>query len=261
MLRKAGTVFMIGMLTGAAMGSAQESPAPRLYPDRLYDSKSLLASADPAADPALSETPGPMSPKLAMLYSLILPGLGEYALGHRQRAAVFFVAEGAIWTSFIVFQSQGSHRKDLYREFASVHAGAGSRDDDDFYRTIGNYIASDGPFSANEQIRREARALFPDDPSLQDAYYAEHAYTGDDAWRWESEQILDRYQEMRDASISAYHKSEFSIGLLVANRLISVVDAGLLAARRNREVQAQTGFRWGIQADPDAALFTVSRTF
>jgi hypothetical protein len=196
-----------------------------------------------------------------MLYSLLRPGLGEYKLGYHERAKIFFVAEGAIWTSYFVFRSQGSHRKELYHEFAYVHAGAQPRDDDDYYRIIGNYIASDGPYSANEQVRREARALYPDNRTLQEEYFQAHAYTGDDAWTWESNALLDRYQGMRDSSISAYHQSEFSIGFLIASRLISVVDTGLLAARRKREAQTETGFHWGIEADPTAARLTVSRTF
>jgi hypothetical protein len=159
---------------------------------------------------------------------------------------VFFLAEGAIWTSYAVFQVQGAHRKDIYREFARVNAGVATRNDDEFYRIIGNYESSDGPFSANEQVRREARANYPDDRAKQEEYYQEHAYTGDDTWTWQSQAMLDTYQDMRDASLSAYHKSNFSLGLALANRLISVVDTGILAAKRATQ-QASTNWQtWAI---------------
>jgi len=263
MVRLMGILLLVATLApvAAAPVAAAGARAPPLHPDRLFDSRALIASVSDDPVPSLTLEQNQGNPRLAMLYSLLLPGLGEYTLGYHGRATIFFVAEGAIWTSYAVFRSQGSHRKNLYREFAQVHAEAKKRDDDDYYRTIGNYIASDGPFSANEQVRREARALNPDNRAAQDQYFEDHAYTGDDAWRWESAELLDRYTDMRDSSISAYHHSEFSIGFMVASRLISVVDTGLLAARRKREAKPETGFHWGIEAEPTGAHLTVSRTF
>ena len=168
-----------------------------LHPSRLYDASEVLRRAEskPGLLPAGSAQDARR--KRAMLYSLILPGLGEYSLGHKGRAKVFFAAEGAIWTLFGVFRIEGSHRRDLYREFAWVHAGVPERGDDDFYRIIGNYDSSEGPFSANEDVRRRARALFPNDPEAQRKYFEEHAYVGDDAWSWESGDLRERYRDLR----------------------------------------------------------------
>ena len=252
----------VAMSLASAIANAAIAGAPSLVPDRLYDSHSMLAQvAGQENEPAIAEAKAPSNSRVAMLYSLLLPGLGEYALGHHDRAKVFFVAEGAIWTSYAVFQVQGSHRKDLYQEFARVNAGVAKRDDDEFYRIIGNYVSSDGAFSANEQIRREARANYPDNRAQQEEYYQEHAYTGDDTWTWQSQASLDTYQDMRDASLSAYHKSNFSLGLAIANRLISVVDTGILAAKKSRADATTTGFRWNIEAQPSGARLLVSRKF
>jgi hypothetical protein len=257
-------VFGFALLVSLAAPMARVATAagPTLTPERLYDSHSVLAQvAAQENEPAVGEATVPSNSRVAMLYSLLLPGLGEYALGHHDRAKIFFVAEGAIWTSYAVFQVQGSHRKDLYQEFARVNAGVATRDDDEYYRIIGNYVSSDGPFSANEQVRREARANYPDDRVKQEEYYQEHAYTGDDTWTWQSQAMLDTYQDMRDASLSAYHKSNFSLGLAIANRLISVVDTGILAAKKSRANATTTGFRWNIEAEPSGARLLVSRHF
>jgi hypothetical protein len=260
MIRWVQSFILAGGLGCAAAHTV--SAAPPLGPERLYDSHSVLAQvAQQEGEPAVLEPATSSNSRVAMLYSLILPGLGEYSLGHHDRAKVFFVAEGAIWTSYAVFRVQGNHRKDLYREFAAVNAGVAKRDDDEFYRIIGNYTSSDGPFSANEQVRREARANYPDDRAQQEVYYQEHAYTGDDSWTWQSEALLETYQDMRDSSISAYHKSQFSLGLAIANRLISVVDTGILASKKNRGNATQTGFRWNIEAEPSGARLLVSRSF
>jgi len=261
-MNRRGVGLFVAMSLVSAITNAAMAGAPSLVPDRLYDSHSMLAQvAAQENEPAIAEAKAPSNSRVAMLYSLLLPGLGEYALGHHDRAKVFFVAEGAIWTSYAIFQVQGNHRKDLYQEFAHVNAGVPQRNDDEFYRIIGNYVSSDGPFSANEQIRREARANYPDDRAKQEEYYQEHSYTGDDTWTWQSQALLDTYQDMRDASESAYHKSDFSLGLAIANRLISVVDTGILAAKQSRANATTTGFRWNIEAEPSGARLLVSRKF
>jgi hypothetical protein len=258
--RAIGLTVWMGLCIGVTKTAM--AGAPVLAPDRLYDSRAMLAQvAAQENEPAVMEANGPSNSRVAMLYSLLLPGLGEYTLGHHDRAKIFFLAEGAIWTSYAIFRVQGAHRKDIYHEFARVNAGVASRDDDEFYRIIGNYVSSDGPFSANEQIRREARANYPDDRAKQEEYYQEHAYTGDDTWTWQSQAMLDTYQDMRDASESAYHKSDFSLGLAIANRLISVVDTGILAAKKSRANATTTGFRWNIEAEPSGARLLVSRQF
>jgi hypothetical protein len=200
-----------------------------------------------------------------MLMSLVVPGTGELYLGSPGRAAIFFVAEAAIWTSYAIFESQGNHRTDLYRQFASIHAGVPTREDDEFYRVMSNYIASDGPYSANERIRREARALYPNDLEEQQRYYQENAYTGENAWEWDSEASFDRFSEMRSSSLDSYQYANLSLGLLVANRIVSVVDCGLLSASKNREYEEQQKpqLSWNFTAGRDGpgARVVLSRSF
>ena len=259
--------LLVGILTGVlnpGAAAAEESPAHLLGPDRVYDSRELLRNVSVRQEPSLQLEQPEKSAKLAMLYSLLLPGLGEQYLGHTGRAKVFFVIEGLTWTSFAVFRIQGSHREDLYKEFARVHAGPSERNDSEFYRTIGNFIAADGPFSANEQVRRQARSIFPNDREAQDQFFAENAYTGDDAWEWESEDRLDAYKDLRTSSLDAYHRSELAVGVLVANRLLSVIDVGILASRRNSDhADNQAKLSWNLEADAKGpgAQVTLSRTF
>jgi len=252
--------------TSALAGDTEGNPF--LGPDRIYSSEALLAAvAETPDDPAaLADGPEPSAPngKLAMLMSLILPGTGELYLGSPGRAAIFFVAEAAIWTSYFVFTSEGNHRQDLYREFASIHAGLPAREDDEFYRVLSNFISADGPYSANERVRREARALYPNDRSKQDEYFAENAFAGDDAWEWDTDASFERFQEMRSASLDSYQYANMSLGLLVANRLISVVDTGLLAASKNREQAKQKPqLSWNFTAGRNGpgAQVVLSRSF
>ena len=258
-------VLIFGL--GAAPAGAGPGPVggsgPVLIPDRLFDSGDVLRQAQ--AEPGLDLTGAGQrkTTQKAMLYSLLLPGLGEYYLGHTTRAKAFFVAEGAVWTAFTVFRVQGNHRRELYREYAEINAGVPVRDDDDYYRVIGNFDSADGPYSANEQVRREARAIYPNQPDKQEEYFQDHAYLGDNAWEWGGTDQRLRFKDMRSSSIDSYHRADLSIGLAVANRILSVLDAGVLAARQHRDEDSAGRLSWDIDSGREGpgARITLARTF
>ena len=259
-------LFVIMATTWVAGPVAAQNEANRviLGPDRIYDSAALLQDTAVEPEANLQVEPKEKNVKLAMLYSLLLPGLGESYLGYKGRATAFFVVEGAIWVSFAAFRIQGDHREDLYKEFAEVHAGVAQRNDEEFYRTIGNFIGADGPFSANEQVRRQARSIYPDDREAQDEYFEENAYTGEDEWRWSSEGRLEAYGDMRSSAENSYHNSELAVGLLVANRILSVVDVGIIGARsKSEQADDQARLSWNFEAPQGGpgARVTLSRTF
>ncbi len=263
------TSILLAAGLGAVAAGAAADPGSRagLWTEgRVYDATAVLASVqsqDPTLEPqGLGETK-PKNGKLAMLYSLILPGLGEYYLGSKGRATGFFVVEGALWTTYFVSQGDGNHRQTQYKEFAQIHAGVDPRDDSDYYRTIGNYIGADGPFSANEQVRREARLIYPTDREAQEEYFNENAYTGDDAWLWDSTSDLARYQSMRQSSLDSYHTADLTLGLLLANRLLSVLDVGILSAKMNKNLENETTLSWSLDADArgPGANVVLSRAF
>jgi hypothetical protein len=266
MIKVQATILLVVVGALLAVPARGQTDRPLLVPERIYSAEAVLAAAQSEVDPAsdLGATPQPKSGKLAMLFSLVLPGTGELYLGAKGRAAGFLVAEGLIWTSYFVFEGQGAHREDLYKEFAHVHAGVAPREDDDYYRIIGNFIGSDGPFSANEQVRREARAIFPNDREKQEEYVQENSYQGGDTWQWDSSETFDRYREMRSSSQDSYENANLSLGLLVANRILSVIDVGLISAGQHREYKKnQTTVSWNVRAERKgpAATVIVSRTF
>src|SRR5881628_3525722 len=54
--------------------------------------------------------PSPLLPRQATyraaLLSAVLPGAGEYYIGHTSRALLMGTLEGAVWTSYITFRVQ-----------------------------------------------------------------------------------------------------------------------------------------------------------
>jgi hypothetical protein len=231
------------VLAAPARAAVVTPPGAPAFALPAVDGKSLLLAqiggrgARPEEKPDV-ELPGEqkINPKKAMLYSLLIPGLGQQAAGRGERARVFYAIEAGIWTSFAVFRIQGDDRKDRYIDYAEFAAGVdGSGKDDNYWRTLAQYERSDpGPGSANEFIRRQARALYPGDLAAQQRYFEENGYFGEETWDWQNADNLAKYRELRTKSLDSYDRAELSIFAAIANRVVSVIDAARVAGQANR---------------------------
>jgi len=56
-----------------------------------------------------------------MLYSAILPGLGEYSMGHTNRAYLFLGIEALVAGTWFTFNQKGLNTQDEYRAYADKH--------------------------------------------------------------------------------------------------------------------------------------------
>ena len=164
--------------------------------------------------------------------SLLLPGLGHRALGHMGRAEAMMSAEAGIWIGYGSLRIQGQIRKDSYVEMAQAFAGvpkAGGRSDD-YYRLLGDFRDSS---QYNDEVRRDARARFPDDLAGRAAYFESHRMPADRVWSWDSSADWRRYRDKRGDSLRSFKRSQYMIGLAVANRLFAAVDAMRAVHRRS----------------------------
>jgi len=275
------TEITIGFLLAAALLAAAspalavaspESPARAAWAPMtaLYGEAWLAQTTDPAAPPpAVGSAPAPpTNSKKALLYSLILPGLGEMSMGEKGRATGFFLAEGLIWASYTYWTVAGNLRQDDYIEQAQINAGVGiSKESDDYWRLVGQYTSSsgEGPGSYEEDLRREARDTYPSDPAAQDAFVAEHLPTGDKAWSWSTSALQAEYVDTRETSNRAHNKAKYSFAAAILNRVVSVIDVQMLrhkaskAARGESAIRAET--RVYADAVEDGGRLVVERRF
>jgi len=240
---------MIACAPAAHAAGSAWPPLATLYGDRL-------AKADPAtgARAADVQTPDVGAPdqakpsdqerstsKKALLYSLLLPGMGELSMGETGRGVGFLTAEGLIWANYAYWTVAGHLRKDDFIEQAQLNAGVGvNSGSDDYWHLVGQYTASSGSGSDTyeEELRREARDAYPGDPAAQDAYVASKLPTGTQAWSWSSADLQDSYRTTRESSNSAYHHAKFSFGAAILNRVLSVVDVQLLRHKAAKQAQS-----------------------
>jgi len=256
----------------AASASAYAPPSVAMTiatPDfGAFTQATVARSGDPGApadSPQIQEDPGKSRAK-ALALSSLLPGAGQYYAGRKGRAVFFFLTESAIWTTFVVFEVQGYLRKDSYVDFATLMAGVDAAGkSDDFYRALGRYAQSDpGPGSYNEDVRREARALYPDDKQRQDQYLQENGYFGKNAWQWQTVEDQAYYRGLRKKSQKAFNRATYMLGVAAANRILSAMDAARSAAGGSKQMKRSEGFRLEMRNDPDRpdhVMLCMTRSF
>ncbi len=79
--------------------------------------------------------------KHALLMSAILPGTGEYYLGHEERAMAFWTIEALSLGTWYYYSSEGKKLQDQYREYANEHWSM-ARWIKDYYKWKGTPIDS-----------------------------------------------------------------------------------------------------------------------
>ncbi|HET9250545.1 MAG TPA: hypothetical protein VFP58_00340 [Candidatus Eisenbacteria bacterium] len=234
-----------GIASGAILEHEAWQPLAAIYGDRILADASGASMAQEPATPQAEPSASPASSSggaKPFLYSILLPGMGQLAMGEKGHAIPFFIAEGLIWTNFIYWKVAEDKRQDDYIEQAQLNAGVDvSEAEDDYWGLVGQYSRSsgEGPNSYEEELRREARDLHPSDPAAQDAYVAENLPSGDQAWEWSTEELRSQYKDTRESANSADHKAKFSFAAALVNRVVSVIDVQLLRKKQKNASSAR----------------------
>ena len=184
------------------------------------NSASLVAvSPDPVLFPESGDSK--KSPFQAVLYSLLLPGMGELYAGRFDRGLYPLVLEGILWTGFAGFNLYGGWIKEDARTFAQLHASLhGESFDDQFYVNIGNYNSLD-QYNSIKLIERDLSALYANE--TQSRFY----------WNWDSDESRLSYKELRIHSDQMYNAGKFVVVGLIANRIWSAIQSALLVKKHN----------------------------
>jgi hypothetical protein len=193
-----------------------------------------LAAIAPGEEPARTGRRG-----VALLASAALPGSGQMLLGSAKRGEAVMWLDGAVWALWAGFTWYSGAREHGAMLCALREAGASSTVTDAAYlRALERYDNAD---EYNEDVRRDARSYYPDDPEAQHAYYEANGYFGTAAWNWSSDSSRLGFWELRRAARSAALRAQFAAGALVLNRLASVVDCAFFC--REPGVERRVEFR------------------
>ena len=176
-----------------------------------------------------SETPEKKSVGKAMLYSLLLPGMGEFYVGNKSSGKLFLGIEILAWSTMLINKSYYSSLKNDYKTYASQHAqviraSKGAQ----YWIDIGKY---NNVYAYNEQRANERR--------IEELYDE----TGTDYWSWESQKKRFTYDRKRLSAVNIKDREVYFFAGILVNHLVSAINAVRLARRHNRNL-AQNSFNY-----------------
>jgi hypothetical protein len=192
------------------------------------------------------------SPALAAMYSLLVPGLGEYYADGFGSGRFFLIAEGALWLTYATFDIYGTEQRDDSRAFAVSHAGiAPAGKDDQFFVDIGNFSDTD---EFNDKRLREHDLS---------RVYNDAAYR----WSWDSDASRLQFKDIRNSGENALNNRKFVVSAIIINHIASAINAARVAISHNKNLNEQLGavqFKadvLGGYANPHGILLTVTKNF
>ena len=189
--------------------------------------------SQPSASSASASFQAPMMAKksvaLAVLYSLILPGLGDFYADNSHTAKYFVGAEATLWLTYGSFRVYGNWLKEDAQSFAIQKAGANfGGKNDQFAVNLGNF---DNVFQydAVKLQNREYDLIYDPNSNF--------------SWSWSSTLDRERYKNLRIRGDEVLHNSQYVLGVLFINRVIAAVSAVKSVVSYNRQVDLTGAWR------------------
>lgn len=167
--------------------------------------------------------------KKAVMFSIVLPGLGELYMGEKDDAIRTFILESGVILSYIGFNKYASILKDDYILYSHHNAGVMMGMDEDYYNKVEWYSSRE---SYNTYLREEARRFFPNNREKQLEYIEENEIPPELDWEWE-ENKWQKYRELRKGERRAYSNASYCIAAGIVNRIISAIISARLGRNKN----------------------------
>lgn len=178
------------------------------------------------------------SPGLAILYSLLLPGMGELYAGNYSTGKYFTIADGVIWGFFTGMTIYGNNKEDDYRSFAKAYGSVNlDGKDDQYFADISLYENIDD-FNREKELNRDFNEVYDLDTEF---------------WDWNGTAQRKEYRELWRSSETAKNNVRFAVGALVLNRIVSAIFAVRSVSAYNKKQSSELSWNvnFGLQQNPN----------
>ena len=168
---------------------------------------------------------------LGIIYSLLLPGMGELYADAYDVGKYFTIADGILWGTFIGMNAYSSWQKDNYQSYAASRAGVDNTNkDENYYARIGEYTSIE---TYNDQKALERNFI---------EMYDEEKYF----WKWNSVEERRTYRDMWTSSEQTSNDIRFVVGGLILNRVASAINAARLVTSYNKRLEEEVSWNFSI---------------
>ncbi len=168
---------------------------------------------------------------LGVIYSLLLPGMGELYADAYDIGKYFTIADGALWSAFAGMSIYANWQEDNYISYAETRAGINSVDkDENYFATISQYNSIES-YNDEKALERNFDAMY--DP---DKYF----------WKWSSTEERREYREMWTSTEQTKNDTRFIIGGLILNRIASAINAARLVTSYNNRLDEELSWNFSV---------------
>jgi hypothetical protein len=233
------SVFFILAITSSVYSQQQTSFSTLLLEQEVKSSTSEYSSGNLNFSDDLESAK--KSAGLAILYSLLLPGMGElYADGYAS-GKYFTIAEGVLWGTYIGMSVYASNQEDNYKAYATSNASINtSGKNDDYYSTISQFENID---EYNDQKALER--------NFNQMYNTETFF-----WKWQSTEDRRTYRSMWSSSEQTNNDLRFVVGAMILNRVVSAINAARLVGAYNNRIDEELSWNVSVGLKQTANLPT-----
>ena len=249
--------LILSLLTARIAFGQATTPSPTHNQKTLV--QNFLFQPTPAFSPLkstpdkfdLSEQPEKKNVTTAVLYSLLLPGMGELYVGNYSSGKYFTIVEGALWITMGAYDWYATSLQDDARRFAIQHAQANiNGKDDQYFVDIGEFR---NIYDYNTQIlrNREPEKLYNPTTSY---------------WSWDSDANRSHFDDLRVASDERFNDLRFVAAAIAVNHVVSAVNAARMAIVHNHnlsesgQLDIHASVIGGL-AHPNGILISLSKKF
>jgi hypothetical protein len=145
-----------------------------------------------------------------VLFSLVIPGSGEWVMGYKGLGKTFFGIDVVLWLGYLGTRHYTNILQKDLETYAALHAGVNTANKDGQYWIDVGTASSIYVFNEQKLRERDLEATYP-----EGIHYD---------WVWDSENSRVAYVEKRFDRLDWKRYTNWMIGALVLNRIISAVD-------------------------------------
>ena len=178
----------------------------------------------------VQEKPEKKKPILGILYSFLLPGMGELYADSYSSGKYFTIAEGALWGVFAGMNIYGNWQENRYKSFAVSKAGVTTDGkDEEYYSIISQYLTIE-EYNDEKALEREFNEMYPE------RFF----------WKWNSQQDREKYRSLWLSSEQTFNDVRFIVGAMILNRIASAINAVRLVSAYNKRIDEEVSWNFSI---------------
>jgi len=191
-----------------------------------------------------TETFKKKSPGLAILYSMLLPGMGELYADNYSRGQYFTIADGVIWGVFAGMTIYGNNKENDYRAYAQAYGSVNLDGKDATYFADISIYENIDEFNTEKELYRDFDAVYD-----VNTHY----------WSWAGSDQRKEYRSLWSSSETAKNNVRFAVGALILNRIVSSIFAVQAVSAYNKRESSTLSWNvnFGVRQNPNLSTSLV----